>query len=251
MKILGVDIGGSGVKGAPVDVDSGDLAGQRRRIATPRPATPEAVAAVVGEVAEFHGWEGTAGVTVPAVVVHGVVKSAANIDPGWVGVDAVALLEPYLGGPVTVINDADAAGLAEAIYGAGRGVGGVVMVLTFGTGIGSAIIHDGKLLPNTELGHLEFHGIHAEHYAAARLVEDPVSPISLDEWIDRVNEYLAHVEFLFSPDLLILGGGISKSFDQYGSRLRAGARIVPAELRNNAGIVGAALAAAAREAHHG
>lgn len=251
MKVFGIDIGGSGVKGAPVDLDVGHLIGERHRIGTPRPATPEAVAAVVGLVAEFHGWRGLAGVTVPAVVQHGIVKSAANIDQGWVGVDAVALLEPYLGGPVTVLNDADAAGLAEAHYGAGRGVNGVVIVLTFGTGIGSAVIHDGKLLPNTEFGHLEFHGMDAEHYAASRLVKDAESPITLDEWIGRVNEYLAHINLLFSPDLLIVGGGISKNFEQFGHRLRADAPILPAQLRNNAGIVGAALAAAKGDLENG
>jgi polyphosphate glucokinase len=249
--ILGIDVGGSGVKGAPVDLATGKLTGARHRIVTPRPATPEAVAAVVGKVAEFHGWRGITGVTVPAVVQHGVVRSAANIDQGWVGVDAVALLQPEVGGPVTVLNDADAAGLAEVHYGAGKGISGVVIVLTFGTGIGSAVIHDGKLLPNTEFGHLEFHGMDAEHYAAARLVDDPVSPITRDEWIARVNEYLAHIDFLFSPDLLILGGGISRSFEEFGHALEADAPIVPAQLRNNAGIVGAALAASSAEVFHG
>lgn len=251
MNILGIDIGGSGVKGAPVDVDRGELIGERHRIVTPRPATPEAVATVVGELARFHRWEGSSGVTVPAVVRHGVVRSAANIDPGWVGVDAVALLRRHLPGPVTVLNDADAAGLAEAHFGAGRGVLGVVMMLTFGTGIGSAVIHDGKLLPNTELGHLEFHGMEAEHYAASRLVEDAVSPITRDEWIRRVNEYLSHIDKLFSPDLIVLGGGISRNFEEYGHALRAGAPVVPAQLRNNAGIVGAALAAATGAQFHG
>ena len=249
MKVLGIDVGGSGVKGAPVDLDNGELAGERHRIPTPRPATPQAVAEVVGSVAEFHGWQGPIGITVPAVVRHGIVASAANIDESWIGVDAVALFQPHLDGPVTILNDADAAGLAESHFGAGRGAGGVVILLTFGTGIGSALIHDGRLVPNTELGHLEFHGMDAEHYAAARLIEDPVAPISRHEWIDRVNEYLAHIDLVFSPDLVIFGGGISKNFEQFGHRLRCTAPLIPAVFRNNAGIVGAALAAAEGELH--
>ncbi len=243
MDIFGVDIGGSGVKGAPVDTASGELAAERKRIDTPLPSTPSAVAAVIGEIADHHQWSGPAGIAVPGVVQRGVVRTAANIDDGWVDIDAVAALGGRFDG-VTVVNDADAAALAEVRFGAGRGESGVIVVLTFGTGIGSAVINDGKLLPNTEFGHLEFHGGAAELYAASRLVEgEAEAGIGTEEWIDRVNEYLAYLETLLWPDLFVIGGGISKRFEMYGEMLVAQAEIRPAALRNDAGIVGAALAA--------
>lgn len=244
--VLGVDIGGSGVKGAPVDLSSGELQGKRHRIKTPQPSTPQAVAEVVAEIAAFHDWRGPVGVAIPGVVTRGVVRTAANIDDGWIDLDADELLGARLATDVMVLNDADAAGLAEVAFGAGRGVEGVVVLLTFGTGIGSAVVHNGTLLPNTEFGHLEFHGMPAEHYAASRLAGEEGGTLTRDEWVDRVNEYLAYVERLFCPDRFIIGGGISKAFEEYGDRLVARATIVPAELRNNAGIVGAALAAGGR-----
>ena len=240
--VFGVDIGGSGVKGAPVDIRDGSLTEKRRRIATPQPSLPGAVADVVAAILDGFGWKGRCGVTVPGVVRAGIVATAANIDGAWVGTNAQRLLTDRLGVPVTVLNDADAAGLAESRFGAARGVRGLVVVLTFGTGIGSALVHDGRLIPNSELGHLEFRGVDAEHYAAGRLVED--GELDLEWWAERVNEYLGHVEDLFSPDLIVFGGGISKRFEEFSMHIKTRCRLEPAKLRNRAGIVGAALAAA-------
>lgn len=238
--VLGIDIGGSGVKGAPVDLEAGDLAAKRRRIKTPQPSTPEAVIGVVGKIVEHFDWAGPIGVGLPAVVRDGVARTAANIDQAWVGTDVTSLLEAETGLVGPVLNDADAAGLAEMRFGAGKDRRGVVLVLTFGSGIGSALFENGNLVPNTELGHLEFHGMEAEHYAAARLVKR--DGMDLEEWVQRVEEFLAHVDMLFSPSLIIFGGGISKRFDRFGD-LDVDVPVVPARLRNNAGIVGAALAA--------
>ncbi len=238
---LGVDIGGSGVKGAPVDSGAGRLAGARHRIATPRPATPDAVAEVVGQIVEHFAWDQPFGATVPAVVRQGVVFTAANIDSGWIGTDAVALLGTRTGLACTVINDADAAGTAEMHYGAGRGRRGVVVVLTFGTGIGSAVFVDGTLVPNTELGHLELDGVDAEYRAAASARKR--DGLSWRGWAQRVDRYLHHVVALLAPDLIIVGGGVSKRDQDWLPHLTLEVEIVPAQLRNHAGIVGAALAA--------
>lgn len=240
--VFGVDFGGSGVKGAPVDIHTGSLTEKRRRIATPQPSLPGAVADVVAAILDGFGWKGRCGVTVPGVVRAGIVATAANIDGAWVGTNAQRLLTDRLGVPVTVLNDADAAGLAESRFGAARGIRGLVVVLTFGTGIGSALVHDGRLIPNSELGRLEFRGVDAEHYAAGRLVED--GQLDLEWWAERVNEYLGHVEDLFSPDLIVFGGGISKRFEEFSMHIKTTCRLEPATLRNRAGIVGAALAAA-------
>jgi polyphosphate glucokinase len=239
---FGVDIGGSGIKGGPVDLDLGDLVEDRFRIDTPVPAVPDAVAQVVHSVVEHFDWEGHFGVTVPAIVQHGVVWSAANIDESWIGTDAHALLRKVCGRDVSLLNDADAAGMAEMTYGAGRGREGVVVLLTFGTGIGSAVFSDGVLVPNTELGHVEFQGGPAEHYAAGRLIDR--SELDLTPWARRVADYLRYVERVLSPDLFIFGGGISKRFDEFAMNFDTRAPVVPAELRNNAGIVGAAMLAA-------
>jgi len=239
---LGIDIGGSGIKGAPIDLNTGELVAERKRIPTPQPADPDAVAAVVREVADWFNWDGPVGCTMPGVVQHGVVRSAANIDPGWVDTDAIALFGAALGQKVVVINDADAAGLATIRYGTGRAADGVVIFLTFGTGIGSALFVDHTLVPNTEFGHLEFRGMEAEQYAAARLVKR--DDMRLDWWASRVNEYLLHLDVLFSPDLIIFGGGISKRFDQIAPFLDSALSVEPAMLGNNAGIVGAAGVAA-------
>lgn len=245
-EILGIDIGGSGIKGARVDVASGELVTTRHRIKTPQPSVPAAVAEVVAAVAEESGMTEVVGCTFPAIVQHGIVRSAANVDESWIGTDGAALFSDRLERPVVLINDADAAGLAEMRYGAGKGESGVVLLLTFGTGIGSALFIDGRLVPNTELGHLyTSDGAVAEDVAAARLRED--DELTWDEWIDRVQEYLDHIDRLFSPDLVIFGGGISKNSDVFLPRLRTGYRLVPALLRNNAGIAGAALAALERE----
>ena len=240
-EVFGIDIGGSGIKGAPVDLAAGDLAAKRHRIKTPQPATPEAVMDVAASVIDEFGYAGPVGCALPAVVVDGVAHSAANIDPSWVGTDGKALLEERTNCTVTLLNDADAAGLAEMRYGAGKGEDGLVMTLTFGTGIGSAVFYIGQLLPNTEFGHLKFRGMEAEHYAAARLVER--EDMKIDWWAQRVNEYLQHLDAIFTPSLFIFGGGISKRWPDFEEFFDLRARIVPAELRNNAGIVGAALAA--------
>ncbi|WP_285440794.1 polyphosphate--glucose phosphotransferase [Streptomyces sp. ISL-94] len=243
MQIMGVDIGGSGIKGAPVDLDRGELALERHKVLTPQPATPEGVAGCVAEVVGAFSWSGLVGVTFPGVVTNGITRSAANVDKAWVGVDAAALLTRELGGlPVTVLNDADAAGVAEMTYGAGRGRGGTVILLTLGTGIGSALFTDGRLVPNTELGHLELKGHDAETRASVKAKED--GDLTWERWAHRVQRYLAHVEMLFSPDLFIIGGGVSRKPEKFLPLIEGiRAEIVPAKLQNNAGIVGAAMAA--------
>lgn len=238
-----MDIGGSGIKGAPVDLDRGDLAQERHKVLTPQPATPDGVAGCVVEVVRHFDWDGPVGVTFPGVVTSGITRSAANMDKGWVGVDTAALLSQRLDGrPVTVLNDADAAGIAEMSYGAGRGVGGTVILLTLGTGIGSALFTDGRLVANTELGHLELKGHDAETRASVKAKED--GDLTWERWAHRVGKYLAHVEMLFSPDLFIIGGGVSRKPEKFLPLIEGvRAEIVPAKLQNNAGIVGAAMAA--------
>ncbi|MFJ5775975.1 polyphosphate--glucose phosphotransferase [Streptomyces sp. NPDC093094] len=245
MQIFGVDIGGSGIKGAPVDLDKGDLSQERHKVLTPQPATPDAVADGVREVVGHYGWTGPVGVTFPGVVTGGAtIRTAANVDKGWIDTDARALLSERLGGlPVTVVNDADAAGVAEMRFGAGRGRRGTVVLLTFGTGIGSALFVDGVLVPNSELGHLELDGHDAEKRASSKAKED--HDLTWEHWAGRVEKYLAHVEMLFSPELFIIGGGVSRKsakFLHFIDGIKA--EIVPAQLLNNAGIVGAAMRAA-------
>lgn len=240
-----MDIGGSGIKGAPVDLDRGDLARERHKVLTPHPATPEDVAGCVAEVVGHFDWQGPVGITFPGVVTSGLTRTAANVDQGWIDLDARTLLGDKLGLPVTVLNDADAAGIAEMTFGAGRGRKGTVIVLTFGTGIGSALFIDGRLVPNTELGHLELHGHDAEKHASTKAKED--GDLSWHHWAHRVQKYLAHVEMLFSPELFIIGGGVSRKADKFLPLIEhVRAEMVPAELQNNAGIVGAAMAAAGR-----
>ena len=238
---FGIDFGGSGIKGAPVDLKKGDFSADRERIETPDPATPDAVAAVLTELVDHFDVPDTTeiGITIPGVVRRGVVESAANIDPAWVGTDADALFTETLSREVHVVNDADAAGLAEARFGAAKGVDGVVIVTTLGTGIGSALLVDGRLVPNTELGHLEVEGHDAESRAAnsAREREN----LSWEAWAARLTTYYRAVEKLFSPDMFVVGGGVSKHADEFLPQLQIDTKIVPAELRNKAGIVGAAL----------
>ncbi|NED88424.1 ROK family protein [Streptomyces sp. SID11233] len=242
MEIFGVDIGGSGIKGAPVDLERGDLARERHKVLTPHPATPDDVAGCVAEVVGHFDWSGPVGITFPGVVTGGVTRSAANVDKGWIDLDARALLSEKLGLPVTVLNDADAAGIAEMTFGAGRGRKGTVIVLTLGTGIGSALFIDGRLVPNTELGHLELNGHDAEKHASTKAKED--EDLSWHHWAHRVQKYLVHVEMLFSPELFIIGGGVSRKADKFLPLIEhVRAEMVPAELQNNAGIVGAAMAA--------
>lgn len=239
---FGIDFGGTGIKGAPVDLSRGDFAADRVRIDTPRPATPRAVAKVLKQiVGKFPDSTMPVGVTVPGVVRHGVARSAANIDKSWIGEDADAIFTESLGREVHVVNDADAAGLAEAEYGAAKGVGGLVLVTTLGTGIGSAFIYDGVLVPNSELGHLELDGVGAETRAATSARER--EGLTWEEWGQRLTRYYRHVERLFSPDLFVVGGGVSKSWDEFGHLIDIETEIIPARLENRAGIVGAALVA--------
>jgi len=239
MRILGVDIGGSGIKGAVIDTETGQLLGERQRIATPQPATPDAVAATLRQLVEQLDWQGPIGIGFPARVQHGIVKTAANIDKSWVDIDAVSLFSKITGQPVIVVNDADAAGLAEVRFGAARERQGVVLMITIGTGLGTALFIDGQLVPNTELGHILLKGKVAEHYAAdsARKRED----LSRKTWAKRFNRYLKRLEFLFSPDLFILGGGASAKFDRFKEYLTPDAEVIPAATLNHAGIIGAAL----------
>lgn len=239
MEALGVDVGGTGIKAAPVDLSTGERLTKRKRILTPQPSTPDSVYEVIAQLVEHFDWDGPIGCALPAIVQAGTVLTAANIDDSWIGHDAAAELHQRLGKPVRVLNDADAAGIAENEFGAARDFGGVVMLLTLGTGIGSAVFTDGALVPNTELGHLEFHGESAERYAAARLVG---KAITQEEWALRLNEFLQHLERVMPPDVFILGGGISKNFDAYAHVLETRATVVPARFRNRAGIIGAALA---------
>ncbi len=239
---LGIDVGGSGIKGAPVDLDTGEFAADRVRIATPRPATPEAVCDVIAEVVDsFEDVRGDSpiGVTVPGVVTHGVVRSAANIDDAWIGFDAATMLRERLGHPVVVVNDADAAGVAEMHYGAARGQEeGLVVLTTLGTGIGTALITEGVLVPNSELGHIEVDGHDAESRAAdsARERED----LSWEEWAARLHRYYRALEDLLWPDLFVVGGGVSKKAEKYLPLLDIRTPIVAAQLLNKAGIIGAA-----------
>ncbi len=236
---IGIDFGGSGIKAAPVDLGDGVFAAERHRVATPQPSTPRAVAGVLVDLlAVFPGSTGAVGITVPGVVRHGVVSSAANIDDSWIGTDADTLFTEATGREVHVVNDADAAGLAEVQYGAARGRRGLVIVTTLGTGIGSALVHDGVLVPNSELGHLEIDGHNAEARAAnsARERED----LTMEEWAGRLRTYYRTLERLFSPDLFVVGGGVSKRSNEFLPLLGLDTEIVPAQLRNAAGIVGAA-----------
>lgn len=241
MQILGIDIGGSGIKGAPVDVDTGKLTADRYRIPTPQPSKPDAVADVVAEIGRHFNWTGPIGCTFPAVVKKGVTLSAANVDKEWIGTNAQSLFHKKTNCPVLVLNDADAAGIAEMQFGAGKAKTGVVILLTLGTGIGSAVFFDGVLLPNTEFGHMEVRGKDAEQRASDRAREE--KDLNWEKWSKRVNEVLERLEILFTPDLFIIGGGVSKEHAEFLPLLKCSARIVPAKLLNEAGIVGAAIAA--------
>jgi polyphosphate glucokinase len=243
MHAFGIDIGGTGIKGAPVDVATGKMLTERKKILTPHPATPDAVTAVVKELAGQFGWTGVTGATFPGVVTSGTVRTAANVDPTWIGTDAATAFGDAIGTEVKVLNDADAAGVAEMTFGAGKGEHGTVLMLTFGTGVGSALFTGGVLVPNTEFGHIEIRGKDAEKRASehAKVTHE----WGWKEWSERVEEYMMHMEALLSPDLIIVGGGISKESDKWVPRLKGvRARIVPATMHNDAGIIGAAMAAA-------
>jgi polyphosphate glucokinase len=240
---FGMDFGGTGIKGAPVDLTTGDFAAERERVRTPATSTPRVIAAIMVDLlARFPDSRGPVGVTVPGVVRRGIVETAANIDPSWIGTNADRLLSKAAGRAVHVVNDADAAGLAEVRYGAARGRSGVVIVTTLGTGIGSALVHDGVLVPNCELGHLHVDGHHAESWAAnsARTREH----LSWRHWARRLTTYYRTLERLFSPDLFVVGGGVSKESEEFLPLIDIDTEIIPATLLNRAGVVGAALYAA-------
>ncbi len=241
MQVLGIDVGGSGIKGAPVDIETGKLLAERMRIKTPKKGEPKPVAEVVAEIAKSFDWKGSIGIGFPAPIKSGVTLMAANVSEKWVGLNADDLFTKTTGCDCTMINDADAAGLAEMKFGAGKGQPGTVILLTLGTGIGSAIFYRGTLIPNTEFGHLEMKGKDAEYRAsdAARQRDD----ISWKKYAKRLNKYMATMEKLFWPDLFIIGGGISKESERYIPLLMTQAPVIPAQFLNEAGIVGAALAA--------
>ena len=242
MHILGIDIGGSGIKGAVVDTDSGKLITERYRLPTPQPSKPTPVGKTVNAVVKHFDWHGPIGCTFPAIVHHGVIFSAANVHQSWINKDCQRLLSERMGCPVTVINDADAAGIAEMTFGAGRGHVGTVVLITLGTGIGSALFSHAQLVPNAEFGHLQLWGKDAETRVSARVRTE--KKLSWKKYAQRLDKYLAHVEFLLSPDLIIVGGGISAQHEKFLPRLHRRAPVVPAQLLNEAGIVGVALAAA-------
>jgi polyphosphate glucokinase len=243
MDILGIDIGGTGIKGAPVNTETGELLAGRFRIPTPKPALPEAVADVVQQVAAHFHYTGPAGITFPAIVKKGIIQTAANVDGSWINADAAALFSARLQGKSTVVNDADAAGVAEMRFGSGKDRNGTVIMLTFGTGIGSAVFHDGELLPNTEFGHLQIRGKEAERRCSERVREE--KGMSFKKWAKTVGEYLETLEKLFSPELFIIGGGVSKKSEKFLPLLAAktGVPIQPAKMQNDAGIIGAACLA--------
>jgi polyphosphate glucokinase len=246
---LGIDIGGSGIKGAPVNLQTGEPTAERLKISTPQPSTPHAVADVVAEIVANFTDQITdgrpVGVTVPAVVKSGVVRTAANIDQSWIGTNGQALLAERVARPVHLVNDADAAGVAEARYGAARATKGLVFLATLGTGIGSALLYDGMLIPNSELGHLEINGHDAEKRAASSVKDK--EDLSYEEWAERLQVYFSRIEDLLWPDLIVVGGGVSRKAERFLPLLHLRAPIVAAQLQNNAGIVGAARLAHERQ----
>ena len=243
MAILGIDIGGTGIKGALVDTETGAMLTDRLRILTPQPATPKAVIKTVKKIVKYFEYAGPIGVGIPSVVIDGVVKSAANIDDGWIDYSGQKALAEAIGGPVTLLNDADVAAIAEMRFGAGHNHPGVVMVFTLGTGIGSAMFVNGRLVPNLELGHIFMrrHKKDAEDYASDRIRKE--KELDWQQWGARLNEYFQYIEVLFSPQLIIIGGGVSKKHQKFLKYIHTRTEIVPAQLLNQAGIVGAALAA--------
>lgn len=243
MQILGIDIGGSGIKGAPVDVEQGQLLTERFRLPTPQPSAPAAVAEAVAQVVRHFDWHGPIGCTFPAVIKNGVALSAANVDQAWIGTNGQELFQQATGCPVLLINDADAAGIAEMRFGAGKDQNGVVLMLTFGTGIGSALFVDRVLVPNTEFGHMTMGKKEAEDRASARVRDE--EKLSWKKWAHRVDTYLDYLTVLFSPDLFIIGGGVSKDYAKFLPLLTSKSKVVPAQHFNDAGILGAALAGAA------
>jgi polyphosphate glucokinase len=245
--VLGIDIGGTGIKGAIVDLGSGELRSERFRLDTPTDSTPDAVADTVAAVADSFGHQGLSGITFPGVIHDGVAMTAANLDKVWIGTSLTETIGARLAGPSVFVNDADAAGLAEVAYGAGQGHRGLVIMVTFGTGIGTALIHDGRLIPNSELGHIEIGGVEAETTSAVSAMKR--EGLSWEEWAARASIYLQRLEILVWPELIILGGGISKKAERWLHLIENRTPLVVAKHINNAGIVGAALAAHEELAH--
>jgi polyphosphate glucokinase len=242
-QLLGIDVGGSSIKAGLVDVQAGLLVGDLISEPTPQPSSPTATLAAFRKLgARLPATRGPVGIAMPSVVKDGKVLTAANIDPGWIGVDGAALVGDSLGGPPVFLNDADAAGVAEVKWGAGRGTRGTIIMLTFGTGIGTALFVDGRLFPNTELGHMEVRGTEAEKWTSAHV--RTAQKLDWPQWIGRVNVYLAQMYALFWPDLFILGGAVSERFGEFAPLLRSQAQIRPAHFAGQAGVIGAALAAA-------
>ncbi|MDZ7717214.1 MAG: ROK family protein [Balneolaceae bacterium] len=245
MEILGIDVGGTGIKGAIVDVERGKLITERYRLLTPKPATLPAVIETFEAIISHFDWNGPVGCGFPAAVKDEIVKTASKIDDSWIGINASAQIEKETGCPTHLVNDADAAGYAEIEFGAGKDINGTIFIAAFGTGIGTAIFHNHQLVPNTELGHIPLHGMDAEDYAANSIREK--YNLSWEEWGGRVNEYLQLIVALFWPDIIIVGGGVSKSFHEFKPYLDVDSKIVPAQSRNHAGIIGAALAASVKQ----
>lgn len=245
MEILGIDVGGSGIKGGIVDTQKGELITERYRIPTPKPATQPAVIETIEAIIRYFDWHGAVGCGFPAAVKDEIVKTASKIDNSWIGVNASAQIEKETGCPTHLVNDADAAGFAEVEFGAGKDRCGTIFMAAFGTGIGTAVFHNQQLIPNTELGHIQMHGMEAEDYAANSI--RVINNLNWEEWGGRVNEYLQLIEALFWPDIIIIGGGVSKSFNKFKAYLDLETEVVPAESRNHAGIIGAALAASAKQ----
>lgn len=243
MIALGIDIGGSGIKGALVETTTGELVSERIRLDTPVPSTPEACILVIRQIVDALNFQGPMGVGIPGIAIRGVIYSAANIHPGWIGFDAREAIAWATGCTAVVHNDADVAAVAEHHFGAGHNQPGVVMMFTLGTGIGAAMLLDGRLVPNLELGHLFLRDMKkdAENYTSDRTRQ--VKKLSWQEWGQRLNVYFQHIEFLFSPELIIIGGGVSKKHEEFLKYIKTRAKVVPAELRNEAGIVGAAVTA--------
>lgn len=244
MEFLGIDIGGTGMKGALVDTERGELITDRFRLLTPRPPTPEAMCETISEIVSHFDWRGPVGCGLPAVIRNGKVRYASHLSDKWIGVHAQDRFSEATGCSFTMANDADLAGLAEMRFGAGRDRNGTVLVVTLGTGIGTALFVDGRLVPNTEFGHIEVRGKDAEKRAAANVRQR--KKISWKKWARHVSEYLAHIELYLSPELVIVGGGVSKKHQKFLPLLDVGMEVVAARMRNDAGIIGAAVAAAER-----
>ncbi|MCP5094115.1 MAG: ROK family protein [Chloroflexi bacterium] len=243
MATLGIDIGGSGIKGALVNTNTGKLITARLRIPTPQPATPKAVIKTMKKIVKHFDYSGPIGVGIPSVVIDGVVKSAANIDNGWIGFPGQKAMAEAIGDPITLMNDADVAGMAEMTFGAGRNQNGVVMIFTLGTGVGSVMFVNGQIVPNFELGHMYLRDqkFDAEDFMSDRIRKE--EDLGWKTWGKRLTTYFQHIEFLFSPQLIIIGGGVSKKHAKFIHLINVHADVVPAQLLNEAGIIGAAVSA--------